>query len=609
MKTIDFSYFQRKVTKAFLRFPFVVMFILLATVSSLIDYYGNQSNDIWTHLFLTSVLAIPLFISINLYLERVETQRWFNIFINVLGFVILIIYFVNLPYKYFFDKHFIRSFVLFLAFIVSMFYLPFIGFHQSMPFWFYNYNFLKRIFISFLYSSIFFLGLLLALFAIWGLFEVDTSRLITPLAIVFYIFVFPLMIISGLSPKFTYHADKTYYPKYLRILSQYILMPIVSIYAIILIIYAGKVLFTGVWPSGYTVILVISYSACLLLIIAMLHPIFFENENKNFRKLVYAHLVLSLLFMIMYFVAIFKRIEEYGLTEHRLFVLLFGIWFVFITFYILLKTISDLRIITLSLLLLLFLSVTGPWNIFAICKKNQLNRLINIAKSENIWNNGKIDATNKIINEKSVYEMSSIALYLVSTHGYKSIQNIFNINADSLFLKNYENTYDFLAESFKSVGLTFNLYYSENQGNTKYEAFYVEDKNSIFAINDGKFLCNVILYRYPDSLQHSNEYKINNDTVLMVTYIPSELSIKLNFNKQEDAVLWLEPFYNYLREIYKQNNNDIPCKPNDLKLVAQGKHYNYTFYLKRVEFEKVIDANKAIPTVIEGFIIVEPIKK
>lgn len=162
MKSLNISYFRRKLIKTFFRFPVVVLFIFLATVSSLIHFYSKESNDLWIHLFLTSILAIPLFTSINLYLERVETRRWFNIFINIIGFVILIVFFLNLPHNYIFDKHYIRSFVLFLAFVISMFYLPFLGFHQPLPFWFYNYNFIKRIFVSFIYITTLFVGALLA---------------------------------------------------------------------------------------------------------------------------------------------------------------------------------------------------------------------------------------------------------------------------------------------------------------------------------------------------------------------------------------------------------------------------------------------------------------
>ncbi len=609
MKNLNISYFKRKITKTFFRFPVVVLFILLATISSLIDFYSKENNDLWVHLFLTSICAIPLFTSINLYLERVETRRWFNISVNITGFLILIVFFLNLPHNYIYDKHFIRSSVLFLAFVISMFYLPFIGFHQPLPFWFYNYNFVKRIIISFIYVTTLFVGLLLALFAILGLFDINTSYLITPTSIVVYVLLFPLLVIGGLSPKFTYHAEKVYYPRFLKVFAQFILMPIGILYAIILIAYIVKVIATGIWPSGYTVSLVLGYSIIVLLNIILTHPILFEKENQNYRKIIYGLLALSYVFIVVYLIAIFKRINEYGLTEGRLYVVLYAFWFFFVVTYFLFKKMNDLRVIPLTLLLILFLSVTGPWNVFKFSKNNQLKRLINIAKTENIWIDNKIDGRNAIVKESSLVEMSSIAMYLVSTHGHRSIEKVFNINADSLFSVNNQNSYDFLKAAFKSAGMQFNLYPNGDEVSEKYYQLYrTHSDNYLYLSETSKFVC-LFKIHPKDSQFLQSSYKIDGNELFRLDYRPNDVAIYIYYHDSIDATLWLAPYYDYLKELNKDNADYIWCKPTDLKAIAQGKRYNYVFYFNSIGFEISKGTNIVKPTSFEGLMFIEPIKR
>jgi len=605
MKNFDFNYIQRKIIKSFWRFPIVVIFIITATISALVDYFYAGNNYVWTHLYLTSVLAIPLFTSINLYLERVETSRWFNIGINIIGFIILVLFFVNLPYKFIYDKHYIRSFILFLAFITSMFYLPFIGFHQQMPFWFYNYNFIKRIGISFFYATVFFLGIFIALNIIWYLFEINTYKLITPFSIIFYILFFPWMVLAGLSPKFNYHADKIYYPTYLKSITQYALMPLITLYAIILLAYIAKIVISGIWPSGWTVGIIIGYSLGLLLVIILIYPILFNAENKILKKLIYIHLFASILFFIVYFIAIFKRIESNGLTENRIFVILYGIWFLFLTIYFIIKKINDLRVITFSLLLILFLSVSGPWNVFRIAKKNQLNRLIKIAQSEKIFINGKIQVKNTIIKQTSEAEISNIVHYLVTTHGHKSIKHLFVINVDSLFNTD-SNIYSNLEIIFNSAGLRFNLY-NYNEHGYSYKLFKTDKNEFIYPIENARYLFFLELYSY-DSSEKIIIYPPIDSINFSINFNANKGFIKILVNNIEDATLWLSPFYNYITDLQKNKANFQSVNQNDFKAIAKGKFYDYTFYFKEVEFLLNKDEHPK-PTMVRGIVLIGPIFK
>ncbi|MGQ9846408.1 MAG: DUF4153 domain-containing protein [Bacteroidales bacterium] len=604
MRAFDISYISRKIKKTFWRFPIVSVLIFITFFSSILVFYKAESNNIWQHLMMTGLLGIPLFTSLNLYLERVETRRWFNIIVNTIGFFLLFLFFINLPSHSIYEKHYIRAFVLFMAFFVSMFYLPFIGFHQQIPFWYYNKHFIKRIIISLFYSFIIQLGISLAIITINLLFDANIDyKWYAYVACFSYIFIFPWLVLVGLQRKFTFHAQKEYYPKELRTFVMYVLMPLNIIYAIILIAYILKIAFTGIWPSGWTVGLIFGYSIIELLIVIFLYPVLFDNENKLLLKYIYLNFILTIFFIIVLFLAIYKRISEYGLTENRMFVILFGIWMMFNVFYLLLKKINDLRVIPFSFLILAFVSVSGPWNVFRICKNQQLKRLNNILVRNDLIQNGKIDAKNKNVDPKTQAEISSIALYLTETHGGSTLTPYFKINADSLFNANDGLNYiQKISKLFSSVGLTYNPYYDES---LNYIQVYTNQQMESIYVDSSLYLCILNVYSHDGTVEYSQNIKLNDTLNLNLYFSDKDHNLYLSINNKHDVVFDLIDFLKQIKSSnpIKENSNSIMLKPYELKKSLIGKKYKYDFILEHLQFIK--NDKKEIPTSISGYLLIK----
>lgn len=608
MRAFDFSYITRKIDKTFWRFPIVSILIILTFLSSVITIYKAEFNNIWQHLMLTGLLGIPLFISFNLYLERVETRRWFNIIMNSIGFLLLLFFFINLPVHTIFLKHYIRAFVLFLAFFASMFYLPFIGFHQQMPFWYYNKHFIKRIIVSLFYSFVFHLGISLALVTINLLFDANISyKWYAYIASFSYLLIFPWLVLIGLQRKFTFHAQKEYYPKELRTFALYVLVPLNVIYAAILFVYILKIIFTGVWPSGWTVDLILGYSIIELLIVILTFPVLFDKDNKLLLKYVYVSFLLTIIFLVIYFLAISKRISEYGLTENRLFTILFGIWMLFNVSFLFIKKIKDLRVIPLSFLLLAFLSVSGPWNVFRISKTQQIKRLERILVKNDLLNNGKIDAKNKTIDAKTQAEISSILLYLVETHGESTLKPYFNVNIDSLFNSNdslHINTYENMSTLFSSAGLSFNPYYYENSYYS-YIQFYTQERLASLSVDSSLYFCILNVYSYDNSVEYKQILQLNDSLRLDLFLSKNDDGLNIYINNKKDAVLNLTDYYNYLKTLKskEQYPNSIMLKSNELKKSIMGSIFKYEFIFERLEFSN--KDNKTVPVSISGYLLIK----
>lgn len=608
MKAFDLSYLYRKFLNTIWRFPLIIILIVLAFTSSIFVIFKDNGTDIWLHLMLSSIIGIPLFLGINLYLERVETQRWFNIILNLFGFLILFVFFISLPSHNIYGKHFIRTFVLFISFFASMFYLPFIGFDQQMPFWYYNYTFIKRIILSSFFALVFYLGINIALMALNMLFEVKIDyKWFLFIASLSFVLFLPWFILGGLQRKFTYHAQKNYFPKELRTFAIYVLAPINSLYAVILLVYIAKIAITGIWPSGWTVSLIIGYSVIELLIIILTYPIIYDKENKMVVKYIYLNLILSVLFFVIYFLAIIKRTSEYGLTESRIYVYIYGVWFLFLVAYILFRKIKDIRIIPFSLFVVAFLSVSGSWNVFRICKNQQLKRLDNILQKNDLIENGKINAKDKTIDLKTEAEISSIALYLVEIHGSNTIHKYFKMNVDSLFNANdslNNHTFAKMVKLFSSVGLSFNPYYYDNS-KYPYVEFYTQERREYFSVDSSLYACILNVYSYEGASEYKNSLKLNDSIKVDLSLSNKDGILHIYINDKPDASINLMEYFKLLNSLkpLEKNSNATMLLASDLKTSISGLKYNYEFLFERMEY--VIKEKKEAPVSATGYMLIK----
>ena len=123
------------------------------------------------------------------------------------------------------------------------------------------------------------------------------------------------------------------YPVILKFFTQYILIPLLIIYAVILYFYSAKILLNWELPRGWVSYLILAYSVVGILALLLVHPLKQESTAswvRVFSRIFYFTLIPLL---VLLFTAIFTRILEYGYTEPRYFVLLLAIWLTSVVFY------------------------------------------------------------------------------------------------------------------------------------------------------------------------------------------------------------------------------------------------------------------------------------
>ncbi len=309
-----------------------------------------------------------------------------------------------------------KSFSLIFTLLIASLVIPYFRKGNNNEFW----NYLKRIVfngtIIFTFFEIAFVGLCLAFVVIDSLLGLHIGDTIYQLLLIWIALVWPIIFLLGNYPlDFNNPIKPETYPKLFKVLATYILIPLVTIYTIILYGYGIKLLVTGEWPENQTVYLILGliFPGCLGIL--LLYPYKYFSNSKlfnNYRRL----FGLSILpIMVIYFYSIGIRINEYGFTVDRLYVVIFGLWVMLSAIYLFVSDPKLKNIFGLLAVLLLLGSFFPYFNIFTLSEKSQFKRLETILTPE-IRNEG-------IELKSTEYSQSlDIIRYLHQNHDLESLR-------------------------------------------------------------------------------------------------------------------------------------------------------------------------------------------
>lgn len=124
----------------------------------------------------------------------------------------------------------------------------------------------------------------------------------------------------------------------------------------------------------------------------------------------------------MLFWAISFRLRDYGVTENRYFVLVFGAWLLVCAIYYLVSRAKDIRFIPMSLCLLVLLSSLGPWSTFAVSEWSQVGRLEKILVRNGVLQNGTYVSGRTNLPPDDEEEILEIMKYLELNHDFDKIE-------------------------------------------------------------------------------------------------------------------------------------------------------------------------------------------
>jgi hypothetical protein len=396
------------------RFPLAMLAALTGVVAVvlLIADYDKQTNDFCVEIALAATLALPLFIAATTWTEKLDwggPKKWL---LPAIGLLIVAVYYLTLDIST--ENEGLTTVITFLALNLVAHLLvgvaPYLDRTSVDDFWEYN----KRLFVNFVigafYSLVIFAGLSIAIVAVDNLFDLHINNKIYG-----YLFVVVAGIIntsfflSQMPVAYAGIADvESQYTLAIKNLLKYILIPIVGIYFLILYAYTAKILFTWNLPKGWVGSLVLGFSVAGIFTYLLNYLLVRFDESAIVRGYRRWFFFVLLPMVALLFVAVGRRLSDYGVTEPRFIVSTAGVWLAVVSLYFIISRKDNIKFIPISLGLFALLSVMGPFSAFSVSSRSQTARLQHILEQNSMWRDGKaVAATTDIADAEHIRSILS----------------------------------------------------------------------------------------------------------------------------------------------------------------------------------------------------------
>lgn len=605
MKIFSISQLAHDLVSALKRFPLFIIFCVTITVSGIvtIEYEKDFSWEVKLQLYhFMSVLSMGIVASLaasNLAEKLHKPLKW-SLIVQAILLLLMLGYYLISPTQFSSFELAMRIFVINLGLSMLLLWLPYAADNNLNAFWLYGKTLFIRFFTTYLFTMILYGGLSLALLALDVLFGVEFDGIMyLHLYIVLGGIFAPLFFAAGLKSDYSLYAEAVTYPKALRFLVLYILLPLVVLYMLILYVYAGKIILLWQFPSGWVSNLVLSFSIAGLVSFFLIYPLR-DSGNRFLSTFFRFYFWLMLPLITLLFVAIFKRIGAYGITELRYYVMILAFWLAYISVYFILTRYRNLKMIPLSFCIVAILSTFGPWGAFSVSKNSQLSRFEHILTENNMLNDGKVIHAPDTISRKAQINISSIVSYISEYHDIKTFQPYFETDFDSLF-KGEDYRYNKESLLMELMGLKYisrwDYRLDEETGEeTESVVFRVDAEEQIMSVSGFDHLINISSYYYTygndnfDSLD-VRTYRNNQGFVLTekANLKNHKTLFVLDGEKDDLFTIDFESLARKLLRDFPLNNDSRYLDAERLTLKQTLTHYDVEFRISSLSFDLTQD--------------------
>jgi hypothetical protein len=547
------------------RFPLALLCATAGAISAVIltDRHQLEAPDPLMNLVAAMSLGLPLFISLVTMSERYRWPKTWHWLSQAIGVVALTGYFFSLPDDLFHPTHYaIRHVILlfWLHFLVAV--GPFLNKVAGRAFWQYNISVLLSFLTSAFYSAALFVGLTIALAAADYLFGFDVkgdtyAELWMLMAGIINTWIFLALVPSD------YEALETSdeYPGGLKIFSQYVLLPLVGLYFVILFAYELKIIFEWNWPKGWVSQMVLWYAVVGALALLLLHPLREREGNRWIGRFGDWYYRLMIPLAVMLFLAIRRRIADYGVTEPRYLVLGLAIGLSIVVLYFLLSRRKDIRIIPIVLVCLAALAAYGPLSASSVSTWSQTSRLDQLLVKHGLLKDSVLQIPEAEIPLEARREMSSVVAYLNESRGPEVFARWLpdsTVQSAEKMSQSEETRYSINDTVARHLGFEFNWspYYGAEG---KYVSMWVEEPR-ILDIAGFEKLLSFELNSSEQRADSANAYS-SNDFSCRAGLLPKSSIALITFTLRGDTTHWEIPLdvAPRVEELYEMNNpREIP---------------------------------------------------
>ena len=201
------------------------------------------------------------------------------------------------------------------------------------------------------------------------------------------------------------------------VLVNYVLVPVIFIYAVILHAYAVKIALEQSLPEGQiaTIVTIFALGGTGAWLIAWPWR---EVGTRLLRWFIRGWFWLTIVPAILLAIAIWRRISDYGVTPERYGILLVAIWVAALTAYLAFRrNRADMRAILGGIAVLLLIGSAGPMGANGLTISSQVKRLAAIFEFNGLFKNGKAVLSPYKLSSGDINQGNSILYALREVNG------------------------------------------------------------------------------------------------------------------------------------------------------------------------------------------------
>ncbi|NUO03544.1 MAG: DUF4153 domain-containing protein [Saprospiraceae bacterium] len=441
MQFPSLSALLQHIKAAWQRFPAASVLALLCMIASMVfvERAEGRNAEAWLlRIIMTTALGVPLLLGTSIAAESYSwslKKTWVFRGIALLG---LLLYFSTLEVSPDQDsiKDGFRFFALALAVHCGVGVSAYLNRKEEsvLSFWKFNKILLAEWMVAAFYGIVLFVGISLAILGVDQLFSLDWPwriylHLFTVIAAGFH----PLYFFSQVPKDFALSEEDPSYNAAIRNLVKYILIPLTVLYLLILYAYMLKIGFEWEWPKGYVSSLSLGFSTVGILTYLLNYRLVETDDSAIlawFRR--WFFYLLSPVVPVL-LLAVGRRLNDYGVTEPRFFIATLGVWLLLVCLYFIISKKDDIRFIPVSLGIVAFLSVVGPWSATSVACRSQFAQLETLLGKSGILVNGKAQPGKGSVSEEERGRLYSIINFLSDRDAMAPAKAWFSPDLDSVF--------------------------------------------------------------------------------------------------------------------------------------------------------------------------------
>lgn len=306
---------------------------------------------------------------------------------------------------------------------------PYLSSRDDLSLWFYNSQLWHGVSVSILAGILWGAGLSAALATIHILFSVkipeDMYADIWAMACIVF---GPLYALSWVPEKYSYTEADCHKPPQLSFVLNWVMVPLLLVYMLILYAYFVKILFFTEIPRQQLSYMITAFGGVGILTYLAGWPLrdMAKAPTRLFYKIFFPALLVPVAIQAF---CIYLRVEQYGITEARYIVILAAIWMgVIAVLYTASK--PPLKIIPGLLAVLLVIAAVGPLSAPNISIRNQTHRLETVLTKTGLLKDGKIVKADGEVEIGARRDISSILAYLKSRKADEKVRAWFSVPED-----------------------------------------------------------------------------------------------------------------------------------------------------------------------------------